>query len=596
MIKRIAGATLSATVGGGAYAYYWARTNMGTDAVDRIFEYDKVAVPMIMDYKWLEFKLEKAPYFSILSSFYPLLTEEEQKKQFQVLHDKHAKPLFDCFMQLGGFYYKSGQKIAANAAGVVPETYINMFQPFLNNIPARSMDDIRSVIEHELGDGKKMEDVFDQFDPIPIGTASIGQVHRAFLKSNGQRVVVKVQNPRAEATFRGDVFALKVVIDSFFPQFSLIFREIERQFATEFDYRGECKNQMEVKNNLAKTNFNVIVPDVIQELCSEKIMVMEEIYPSVPLHDQLNNQAELMAKQRGLTKTEFIEIEKKKISSSVAELAKQRKVPVSITESQYDQYIALQQSKRAGYRTLKHVYNWTLGWFTGSYDIPNNVDDEDILVPLNAARLINELFAVHGHECLIDGCFNADPHPGNILCVDGKLALIDYGQVKRMTDQQRYEAAKIVLLVDAAIKRDPRQNPHVHPEVHSRAKAALVKFSKKTGFNTKHNYDDTLYEMCTVYYGRMDHAWVYPLNIIQWTDKIQNEDPMGAFPESLDYAIMVNMTSMMLRGLGEYLQQYRNVAECWAPYARQALAETPGALEAVEAEIAAFDVIDSLSR
>jgi hypothetical protein len=66
---------------------------------------------------------------------------------------------------------------------------------------------------------------------------------------------------------------------------------------------------------------------------------------------------------------------------------------------------------------------------------------------------------------------------------------------------------------------------------------------------------------------------------------MQSNDPMGTLPPNLDYLIMVNMTSMMLRGLGEYLQQYRNAAACWAPYARQALAEKEGQLEAVEAEI-----------
>ena len=100
---------------------------MGEDAVDRIIEYDKVAVPMIIDYKLLEAKLEKLP--SYLPSLFPVLPEEEQKRQFQVLHEKHAKPLFDVFMKLGGFYYKNGQKIASNMSGVMPKTYIDMFQP-----------------------------------------------------------------------------------------------------------------------------------------------------------------------------------------------------------------------------------------------------------------------------------------------------------------------------------------------------------------------------------------------------------------------------------------------------------------------------------
>ena len=591
MIRTVGKGLLGATVAGAAGAYAWARTTMGADAVDRIYTYDKVAVPMILDYKWLEWKLEIAPHSEFinlltpLSGFFPVLPEEEQKRQFQILHEKHAKPLFDCFMELGGFYYKSGQKIAANLSGVVPKTYIDMFQPFLNDIPARDFDtDIRVVVEGELGDGVVLEDVFSEFDRTPIGCASIGQVHRARLKSNGKRVVVKVQNPEAERTFRGDVFALKVVVDEFMPQFSVAFAEIERQFATEFDYRGECKNQQDVRDNLEKAGFDdVIVPELVPELCSTRMMVMEEIYPSTPLHDQLMSQAEKMAKQKGMTKEEFMDSEMERVNKEVEALAKEGKVMQSVTEEQYDQYIALQKGKKGASRVLKQAYNATLGWFTTPYDLSDEADD--VIVPLNAARLINRLFAVHGHECLIDGCFNADPHPGNILCVDGKLALIDYGQVKRISDEQRYELAKTVLLVDAAIKCDPRQTPDIDPAVHQRARQSIIDYARQVGMNTKNDLDETMYEMNVVYFGRMDRAFVYPLNIIQWTDKMQSTDPMGELPPSLDYLIMVNMTTMMLRGMGEYLQQYRNAAACWAPYARQALAEREGHLEAVEAEI-----------
>ena len=75
-------------------------------------------------------------------------------------------------------------------------------------------------------------------------------------------------------------------------------------------------------------------------------------------------------------------------------------------------------------------------------------------------------------EVLIDGVFNADPHPGNILYVDGKLGLIDYGQVKRITEEERLGLAKGYLFVDAAIQHDPRHNPHANAAA-GKAKAAL---------------------------------------------------------------------------------------------------------------------------
>ena len=130
-------------------------------------------------------------------------------------------------MELGGFYYKSGQKIASNMSGVIPKTYIDMYQPFLNDIPERTPEDIRSVVEGQLG--RKREEVFSSWEEKPIGCASIGQVHRATLKSTGQRVVVKVQNLDAERTFKGDVFALNSLIELAMPQFAPAFDEIQKQ-------------------------------------------------------------------------------------------------------------------------------------------------------------------------------------------------------------------------------------------------------------------------------------------------------------------------------------------------------------------------------
>ena len=43
--------------------------------------------------------------------------------------------------------------------------------------------------------------------------------------------------------------------------------------------------------------------------------------------------------------------------------------------------------------------------------------------------LMNRICQAYAIQVYCDGFFNADPHPGNILCADGKLALIDYGQV-----------------------------------------------------------------------------------------------------------------------------------------------------------------------
>ena len=155
-----------------------------------------------------------------------------------------------------------------------------------------------------------------------------------------------------------------------------------------------------------------------------------------------------------------------------------------------------------------------------------------------------------------------------------------------MTDKERLDFAKIVMLVEAAIPLDPRTNPSVDRAAHAKAKASIAAQSRKSGVQTERMDEDVAYEMSVVYFGRMDAAWLYPMNLLQWTDSMEKRDPLKSLQEA-ECFVMVSTASMMLRGLGEMLQQSRNLATCWGPFARQALAEK-GMLAEVEAEIASW--------
>lgn len=52
---------------------------------------------------------------------------------------------------------------------------------------------------------------------------------------------------------------------------------------------------------------------------------------------------------------------------------------------------------------------------------------------------------VHGHQIFINGCFNGDPHPGNVLLMpDGRLGLVDYGQVKEIPNDAMRKYAMLM--------------------------------------------------------------------------------------------------------------------------------------------------------
>ena len=68
---------------------------------------------------------------------FPPVPAADEAAHYEALHRKYAPRLVAVYMKLGGFYYKSGQKMAANMGGFVPKYYQDICQPFLNDIPVR---------------------------------------------------------------------------------------------------------------------------------------------------------------------------------------------------------------------------------------------------------------------------------------------------------------------------------------------------------------------------------------------------------------------------------------------------------------------------
>ena len=73
--------------------------------------------------------------------------------------------------------------------------------------------------------------------------------------------------------------------------------------------------------------------------------------------------------------------------------------------------------------------------------------------PINLGALLELLMKVHADEIFVGGVFNGDPHPGNILLMsDGRLGLIDYGQVKELDVDTRISLAHLFI----ALAKDDR--------------------------------------------------------------------------------------------------------------------------------------------
>ena len=128
-------------------------------------------------------------------------SEGEVQALWDELHTEGANKLANTITSLKGFYVKTAQ-IIASRQDLFPKQYTDALQGFTDNMDPMPASLVKAVIEQELLHRSEcFQDVFTEFDEIPLGSASIAQVHRAVLspKHGGPReVAVKVQRPSIE--------------------------------------------------------------------------------------------------------------------------------------------------------------------------------------------------------------------------------------------------------------------------------------------------------------------------------------------------------------------------------------------------------------
>jgi ubiquinone biosynthesis protein len=139
---------------------------------------------------------------------------------------------------------------------------------------------VRATIEAELG--QPIDEIFAEFDEVPIGSASIGQVHRAKLIS-GEPVVVKVQRTGIEHTIRVDleILAGLAQLAEGMPEFvhyrpRATVAEFQRMLLRELDYGREERNMQQFAQDFSGSN-TVRIPKSYPELSTGRVLTMERL-------------------------------------------------------------------------------------------------------------------------------------------------------------------------------------------------------------------------------------------------------------------------------------------------------------------------------
>ena len=106
----------------------------------------------------------------------------------------------------GGLFIKAGQ-IVASLDYLFPREYIEAFKLFHSDAPMTPPEQLKSVLLKELGESAG--ELIEQFEPVPLGAASLAQCHKVLLK-DGRTVAMKIQHPHVKSTCYTDIKTIEV--------------------------------------------------------------------------------------------------------------------------------------------------------------------------------------------------------------------------------------------------------------------------------------------------------------------------------------------------------------------------------------------------
>ena len=184
---------------------------------------------------------------------------------------------------LGPTYVKMGQ-IMSSRVDLLPPVYCKELEKLRENVKPLDPAVAKAVIEQETG--KRIDEIYTEFQDEPLGSASIAQVHYGVLK-DGTRVVTKVQRPLIADMMRKDFVLLGRLVDLIniveedsdeqVIDFKSVIEQLEQVTKAELDFRIEAENTRLFKKECIDDEERISCPTVIDDLTTERVFTMTYI-------------------------------------------------------------------------------------------------------------------------------------------------------------------------------------------------------------------------------------------------------------------------------------------------------------------------------
>lgn len=183
------------------------------------------------------------------------------------------------FRSLGATFIKVGQ-IMSTRPDLFPPHVIHALETLQDNVGPFPYALVQRTIVDELG--KPPEEIFAEFQPQPIASASVAQVHKARMH-DGRVVAVKVRRPKIEQIVEFDLRVMRLFakLMCIVPSVAMLapvesVDEFGRGIRMQLDFRIEAANNRRFRKMFAG-DPDVLFPALVEELCTGRVLVMEFI-------------------------------------------------------------------------------------------------------------------------------------------------------------------------------------------------------------------------------------------------------------------------------------------------------------------------------
>lgn len=183
--------------------------------------------------------------------------------------------------ELGPTFIKLGQ-VLSSREDILPARFIHELRKLQDEAPPVPYRPVAAEVARELG--APPEQLFASFDPEPLSSASIGQVHAAQTQ-DGRAVTVKVQRPGISAVIETDLAIMRDAADFLHLRSQALRRfdlpglvdEFSSLVRDELQYRIEAHSAQTIRDNLRELSW-VQVPQVVWELTTQRVLTMERVH------------------------------------------------------------------------------------------------------------------------------------------------------------------------------------------------------------------------------------------------------------------------------------------------------------------------------